>query len=64
WSGAEYDIEPNFVKVADGVITPLELTMAEFCADIKALQDAIWGHGISMHSHCLKRDFQMLAPDM
>ena len=42
WSGAEYDVEPNFEKVADGVITPLELTMAEFCADIKALQDAMW----------------------
>ena len=45
WSGAEYDIEPNFVKVADGVITPLELTMAEFCADIKALTEAMWEGG-------------------
>ena len=42
WSGADYNVEPNFEKVADGVITPLELTMAEFCADIKALQDAMW----------------------
>ena len=42
WSGADYNVEPNLVKDADGVIIPLNLTMAEFCADITALQEAMW----------------------
>ena len=42
WAASDYGVEPNLEKVADGVITPLNLTMAEFCADITALQEAMW----------------------
>ena len=41
WSGTDYNVEPKLEKASDGVIIPLDITMAQFASDIEALSNAM-----------------------
>ena len=41
WSGNDYNVELNLTKVADGEITPLDITLADFNADVANVMEAI-----------------------
>ena len=41
WTGSEYNIDLKLEKASDGVIIPLDITMAQFASDIEALSNAM-----------------------
>ncbi|MBR5238868.1 MAG: chitobiase/beta-hexosaminidase C-terminal domain-containing protein [Paludibacteraceae bacterium] len=41
WSGNDYNVELNLTKVADGEITPIDITLADFNADAANVMEAI-----------------------
>jgi hypothetical protein len=41
WSGADYNVDLNLTKVAEGAIEPLDITLADFNADVELVQEAV-----------------------
>ena len=41
WSGKDYNVDVNLTKVADGEITPIDITLADFNADVTSVHEAI-----------------------
>ena len=41
WSGADYNVDLNLTKVAEGTIEPLDITLADFNADVELVQEAV-----------------------
>ena len=41
WSGKDYNVDVNLTKVADGEITPIDITLADFNADVASVHEAI-----------------------
>ena len=41
WSGADYNVDLNLTKVAEGTIEPIDITLADFNADVELVQEAV-----------------------